>query len=532
MKKLLLLLIIGLMISSGVQAVSDAISMSSEQSDYYFLTGTDDRIPFIVNSSYPNTLVGTLQYTLTRNQEGGGFTVSQSSTQSQSFPVAPGRSEHALSLSSSEPTEYDVDLSLSYTDKGRDYAVTLPTLKVHFVSDQKGIQQRKSTVRSSTSEVPQSQSSSQNSMDRFDQEMEGMRQQQEQMMQQFMNSGTGMSSSSLPASQNPSQALQNNQMSSSASSLQKQMARESQETKQNQQALADSLSEDPLIKEQAAELQAAGYNQTSGKVVPTGKNQGEIQAEYTHKNGSKVSLSGTAKDNTVQTLSAETSGEVPVSSVLSSNATWNDIKNDLAAESLKPENGTITRTPGKTEVTQSYTAPDGRNATLSARIVNGTVTDIILVKDEAFPLFWFIGILLLIILVLLCAGVLWWYFLIRKEEGPGVELVTPEDMNRKVQEMIKKGEDLFISGEQKEGYVMLGQALRLYLSYEYGRGESLTCEEAVSDIRGLLIPDKQIVTDILTTCSLVEYAREEPDEPEFMQILDDIKNLVKKGSNP
>ena len=128
-------------------ALADDITMSSEQSDYYYLIGTDAKVPFSIESPFQNTLSGTLQYSLTKNQNDGGFSISQTSTQSQSFPVSPGRSNHALTLASDTKADYDLSLLLLYSDKGKDYAAVLPPLSVHFVPEQKDIVQQKNTIR-------------------------------------------------------------------------------------------------------------------------------------------------------------------------------------------------------------------------------------------------------------------------------------------------------------------------------------------------------------------------------------------------
>jgi membrane-associated HD superfamily phosphohydrolase len=258
---------------------ADDITMSSEQSDYYYLAGTDAQVPFTIDSSFTNTLIGTLQYSLTRKQDDGGFSISQTNTQSQSFPIAPGRSDHALTLTSESETNYDLSLLLIYEDKGKDFAVVLPPISVHFVSEQKDVKQVKETLRSTTSEATKTPSSlsGQDPFSQMEQEMEQMRQEQQQMMQNLLSqSGSGYSTrQSSP--QNSQQALQNNQMSSSSSALKQQMMQESQQTEENKRKLADSLEKDPIVQKQASDLRNAGYNQTSVKIVPSGPDLGEYR---------------------------------------------------------------------------------------------------------------------------------------------------------------------------------------------------------------------------------------------------------------
>lgn len=194
------------------------------------------------------------------------------------------------------------------------------------------------------------------------------------------------------------------------------MMQESQQTEDNKRKLADSLEKDPIVQKQASDLRNAGYNQTSGKIVPTGPDRGEVSVQFENEDGEKIAVTGKAENSKISSLTAEKSGEIPVPPELASNSTWNERKEQARNNSMVPSSGSVTRTPNETMVSQEYVHPDGRNATLTAWIVNNTVQKIEPKQDEAFPLFWFIGIFLVIILVVLCAGVAWWYYSTRPEE--------------------------------------------------------------------------------------------------------------------
>jgi len=84
-----MLILTGWLLLSVFPVIADEITMSSAQPEYYFQVGSDAQVPFTIESSFPNTLVGTLQYSLTRHQNDGGFSLSQTSTQSQSVQADP-----------------------------------------------------------------------------------------------------------------------------------------------------------------------------------------------------------------------------------------------------------------------------------------------------------------------------------------------------------------------------------------------------------------------------------------------------------
>lgn len=516
----------------SVSGAADEITISSEQPDYYFIIGKEARIPFSVESRFPGTIVGTLQYSLTRNQEEGGFSISQTSTQSQSFPIAPGTSHHAITLGSDTPSDYDINLLLIYSDKNKDYAVILPVISVHFVEGQDEIIQEKQVVRSSTSEATKSPSSlpTPGSMEFIEQQMEDMRKQQERMINQMFSQTSNGMNQQPSRYQTPSQALQNNQMSPEMGSLMQQFQEESLENRKNQEELALRLAEDPLIREQVADLNRAGYNQTSGKIVATGPDQGEISAGFINKSGDEVSLSAKAANYSVFSMQTQADGEVPLPSLLSSNTTWNEYRESLLSEGMAPASGIVTRSPDGVEVSQGYTSPDGRNASLHARIVNGTIDDIRMVKDEQFPLLWFAGILFVLVLILLCAGVLIWYYTTRKNmaETGVIEPEDPVDVREQVQTLVDMAVKQFNAGERKEGYVLLGQAMRLYLSNKYADGRALTGIEAEDILISRSVPDSGLFQEGLSLCSLVEYAKAEPVADEFFRFISLVSERVKE----
>jgi len=135
---------------------------------------------------------------------------------------------------------------------------------------------------------------------------------------------------------------------------------------------------------------------------------------------------------------------------------------------------------------------------------------------------------LVILLIVLCAGVAWWYLSTRPEPKPCEECVIPsKDYHEIVNEMLSDAERAYHAGEKKEGYGMLGQAIRTYISHTYGKGDALTSEEIISGSPGLILPEKEKIIEILTWSSLVEYAKEEPLDEQFFGFLSQAHDLVR-----
>lgn len=533
--KIIFYILAGFLFVSGIFVTADEISLSSGQSDYYYKIGTDARVPFTIDSTFPGTLGGTLQYSLTRHQADEGFSISQTNTQSQSFPIAPGKTSHAITLTSETETDYDLSLLLLYQDKGKDYAVVLPSLTVHFVQDPRQFSPDKKTVRSSTTEATKTPASPlTDPFSQMEREMQQMREEQQQLMQSLFSQGfSGMSSGSSPGYQNPSQALQNNQMPASTSALKQQMMEETRQNEENKRELADSLEKDPILRQQSKDLRDTGYNQTSGRVSPTGPGSGGVEISYENTEGEKVLAKGEAVDGKIKSLTAEKTGEIPVPSELDSNSTWNELKDKLEESSMLPSSGSVTRNPEETIINQQFQGPDGRNATITARMVNGTVEEITLKKDEEFPMLWAIGLILLLLLIVLCLGVTWWYYTTREsgiqeyEEKP-----SSDEVRHRPLEMLRQAEECYVSGEKKEGYVLLGQAIRMHISDNYGKGDAITIKEIISGSRTFDLPHKAEISEIieiLKTCSLIEYAKEEPEDELFFRFLNRSHEFISEG---
>lgn len=527
--RIIFFILTGCILISGFSVFADKISISSGQSEYYYKVGTDARVPFTIESDFSDTLASTLQYSLTRHQDDEGFSISQTSTQSQSFPIAPGKTSHGLTLTSETDIEYSLSLLLLFQDKGQDYAVVLPPLTVHFVQDPKKFFPDKKTVRSSLSEATKTPSSSLiDPFSQLEQEMLQMRQEQHQLMQNVLSqSFSGTNRGTSTSSQNPYQSIQNYQIPASTSALQQQMIEESRQNEENKRKLADSLEKDPLVQQQSKDMKNAGYNQTSGRIVPYGPESGEVEIFFENIEGDKVSVTGKAVDSKISSLTAEKTGEVPVPHELGLNSTWNELKDKLSNSSMVPSSGTVNRIPNETTINQQYQGPDGRNALLTARMINGTVKEIILKEDDEFPLLWIIGILLITLLVVLFAGVGWWYYFTSKKISHAEEVNEfSVDLRQLVLEMLKQAKKKYESGEKKEGYAILGQATRMYISNTYGKGDAMTSNEIISGSRSFTFPEEKTIKEILRICSIIEYAKGEPEYDRFFGFLTKVREYV------
>jgi hypothetical protein len=281
----------------GQSVSAGDVTIKTSQSEYVFLVGEDARIPFTLESSFARTNVGTLEYTLTRKQSEAGFSFSQSSTQSQSFPISPGKSQNTISLSSQEPVEYEVILSLHFRDDGTDFSANLPPLKVFFVEDAKSQNQSdkqgESPLSSTTSKKSQNQQKQlPDPFEEMEQQMNEMRQQNQQMVQQVLSQGMTGSPSYQSDPQNAAQSLQNNQMNAQTSALQQQLAQEVAEKQKIQEELSDNIQDDPLLLKMIRTLSQAGYEQNQLQVSADDMESGNLSGAFENQDGHEVKIQG------------------------------------------------------------------------------------------------------------------------------------------------------------------------------------------------------------------------------------------------
>ena len=540
MKKSLYILIITLLIASP--ALAGNVVLKTTQDQYTFTAGEEARIPFVVESSFPRTNVGELAYTLTRKETQGGLSFSQSSSQSQSFPISPGSSQNAITLSSAEPAEYEVSLSLQYRDDGKDFSSDLPPFQVRFVGNQTGQSQsggqnsnQGGNPLTSTSKEVRPDNTGQSQDDPFaqmDEQMNAMRQQNQQMLQQAL-SGQGMQSGSGAQQQPQSaqQALQNNQMNTQSSALQQQLAQETTQNQQNQQELQQQVSRDPLLNQMTQNLNQAGYQQKEGSVNAQGKGTGSISARFENQTGKSIDLQGEMKNGSAEKVTASSNEAMPIPRTLADDQKYQNQTKDLLNSGYNQTGGSQIMTRNETRVEEKFQTPDGKNATVTSLIRNGTVEEVIINKEEEIPVGWYVGIILLLILVGLCiwAGYRYYQKRSNQEPEPVIIIGEPVDVSAETERILLGAENAFSEGRMKDAYALAGQGLRFFLSHTFGTGDAGTNEEIIA-LMQKAGKDHHTIQGMLDRCMMVEFARSEGESGEFQSIITRIRKIVHENT--
>jgi hypothetical protein len=256
------------------------ITMSVNQTDYYFKTGEEAAVPLKIVNSYDTTINGQLSYTVTQEISQQGFQYSSSNTQSTSFPVEKG--EHTVNLgfgTSNSPMTLKVALTFSY-DENEPREVTLPEIILHFVSQESEKNNTQNNVQSSSQQAGQQQSSQQN-----------------QNMQQMIDQ---MFDDQQP--QNPQDRLQNSQLGQDSSALKQQMEKQLQEQQQMKQEFQQQLARNNDFQKAHEELLQQGYNVTGASLNPTANDTGMFEINYQKENGEKATLKGEMQDGELKNV--------------------------------------------------------------------------------------------------------------------------------------------------------------------------------------------------------------------------------------
>lgn len=513
------------------------VTLKTSQGEYQFQAGEEARVPFVVHSTFPRVNVGTLEYSLTKKEAGSGYTFSQTSSQSQSFPISPGSSQNAITLSSDDPAEFEVTLTIRYRDDGKEYASTLPPFIVRFLSNQRTSGQAQpqsggqgsSELTSTTREM-----SSQNKgagMDPFaelDQQMEAIRQQNQQIFQQAFSSGMSSPQAGGSQGQQPQQAssvLQNNQLQAPTSALQKQLAEEAALAKQEEENLISQVSQDPLLNQVITDLTDGGLTQDEGSVSSLGDGAGTVKAGFSDPDGRTATLSANVRNGSVQNISVTSPDGIPIPSILNQDERYVEAHQVLQSEGFNQTGTRLQYTPEETRVEEQYQDQTGKNATLTAVIRNGTVEQVIVKKEENL-LGWYVGILLLVLLVCVCSWAVYAYTRRPQPvESPGIAASDPVSVLSETERLLGESEQAVRDGRMKEAYIYAGQALRYFISHTYGTGASTTTEEVLAiDVRGDMSRDEY--TRILTQCALVEYAKGEGSSDEITSYIRTIRKMI------
>lgn len=501
------------------------IVFSIPQKDYYLLVGEQAYIPLNITNSGNNDVNGILGYTLTQEINSGSVHFSSSNSKSTNLQVSKGNSTVNLGFGTSDkPETLNVSLNFNYDDNGSK-VVNLGNIAIHFVENESDKQNQANPMQSSSQEA----SSTQQTTDPFAQQEQQIAQ-QEQQMQQIMQQMTNQQSS-----QTPQQAAQNNQMDQDTSALKEQMQKQVQQQQQMQQQFQQQIAASQDFQKANQKLSDLGYNLTSMSTSPSSNNTGTFTASYEKQNGDKASIQGEMNNGTMKNLQTDTAEDKQkMRDLLSQNKDFQKYQKQLQDDGFNEVDSTFSQENNTTALQIQYENANNETAQINAKFENGSVEDVELVREQQernlYPIY-LIGILILLALAYLVYN----KYSGKKEQETLVEEKIPLqeenfDFREEAGKLVEKAISLYEEKQFKEAYGTAAQALRLYLSYKYGLKKEVTNSELINYLKNKGVEYEKF-DRCLQLSSLVEFAKRMPDDGEFEEMIEIIKDTMKDEKN-
>lgn len=499
------------MLSIPVVSAKD-ITLSLNQSEYYFKTGENAIINLQSKNTYNEQINGMLSYTITQSINQGNFQYSSSNTQSTSFTINKGETQVPISFGTSDnPMTLNIKLQFFYT-KDESRVVTLDNIKIHFVSDESQKNNQQNQVSSSSKEV--SQSSQQN--DPFAQG--------NQKMQQMINQMLGNQQQQQP--QSTEQRLQNNQLSQDSSALKQQMEKQIQEQQKMKEEFQKELAQNQEFQKEHQEMLNQGYNLTNANFNPSSNNTGDFELQYQNQNGEQASLRGRINNGEMQTLEKSTpESRQQILDKLQENDQFQKYQSQLHEQGYSQQDTQISKEQNKTSVQLKYMNQNNETAIISAEIINNTVQNVELKNGKKKSYWWIIPFITLIALL--------GYFTYKKfhKKPEHVKTIVEKsieklyDYKKESIKLLEKSKEQFEKKEYKDAYGTAAQALRLFLSYDNKLNKEITNDEIIDYLRKQGKNYKE-VKECLDLCSLVEFAKYEANKTDFNKIIKQAKKIM------
>ncbi|AKB53612.1 hypothetical protein A9239_08160 [Methanosarcina sp. A14] len=496
------------------------IIFSIPQKDYYFLVGEQAYIPLNITNSGNNDINGILGYTLTQEINSGSVHFSSSNSKSTNLQVSKGNSTVNLGFGTSDkPETLNVSLNFNYDDNGSK-VVNLGNIAIHFVEKESDKQNQANPIQSSSQEA----STTQQTTDPFAQQEQQIAQ-QEQQMQQIMQQMTNQQSS-----QTPQQAAQNNQPDQNTSALKEQMQKQVQKQQETQQQFQKQVVTNQNFQKANQKLSDLGYNLTSMSANPSSNNTGTFTASYEKQNGDKASIQGEMNNGTMKSLQTDTAEDKQkMRDLLSQNKDFQKYLKQLQDDGFNEVDSTFSQENNTTALQIQYENAKNETAQINAKFENGSVEDVELVREQERNLYpiYLIGILILLVLAYLVYN----KYSGKKEQNTLVEEKIPLqeenfDFREEAEKLVEKAISLYEEKQFKEAYGTAAQALRLYLSYKYGLKKEVTNAELINYLKNKGVEYEKF-DRCLQLSSLVEFAKHMPDDGEFEEMIETIKDTMK-----
>lgn len=508
-------------------ASAQDITLSVDQTEYYFLVGEEPVVPLHIENTYDRQIDGILGYTATQQITQQNFQYSSSNTQSTSFSMANGKSTVNLGFATSDkPMSMIVGLTFTYDDKDmkETRVVTLQDITLNFVADESQKKNEQNKMESSSQSASQQQQQ-QSQQDPFAQ--------QQQMINQMLNQ-----QQIQQQTQSQQQRLQNSQLSQDSSALKQQIQKQLQEQQQLKEEFQNQIAQNDEFQTEHQKLLNQGFNVTDGSIDPTSNNSGTFEVNYENSKGEKASLAGEMQNGEMTQFNKQTPEERQrLFDSLNQSKEFLKYKEQLEKEGFSQQNMEISHDGNRTDVRLNYTNGENQTASIKAEIINGTVEKVELEKEGFSESYMRMLLLLFLLSSLVVVSAILYNNYVKKpvqaEDMAALVMEEPFDYAASARRMLDEAKQLFETQNYKDAYGRAGQALRLFLSYENGLKRELTNDEVVSYLKGqgkghsnIQSNDYREIKECFDLCSLVEFAKYKANREDFENIMAKARGMI------
>ena len=490
-------------------AFAEEVTMTSEQSDYYFKTGDNAVIPVEIENTSGKAISGTLQYTITQDIQQGNTRISNTNSNFSTLTAEEGKKTISLDFGTfNSPATLTANLKFNYNN-GNEMNIFLGPIKIIFVEDSSKMNNSSSPIQSSSQQGTSQQSNQMSPQQSLKQKLDDMLNQS-------------------PLSQDPQQRLQNNQLAQDSSTLKQEIQKQLQKDNQLQAELEKKITSDPEFQKLHQQMLNQGYELKKGSLNPVTNSTGTFEANYENQDGKWGKIEGTMTNGTMTDIQMQTQEhQENLLAQLRVDPTFQEYQKQLNQEGFSEQNFSISSDANQTSVLIEFQDKDSKEATITGKFVNDELVEVKLDKPKSqFDILPF----LMIGLVSVAAAV----FLIKLR--PRKKLQTKEipipavqkfDYVSEAAKLLEKSKEEFKNQRYQDAYSFLGQAIRLFLSYKFELKKEITNEELFDFLKDPSYP-VDAIKNYLNHSTLVEFAKDSPDKNEFENMIILTESLFKK----
>jgi hypothetical protein len=489
-------------------ALAADITLTAGQQDYYFLTGQPVEIPLAVTSSYLDEIPGIIRFSTDAHLQKTGMVMI--STQNRVFPqtIPAGWSFLNISLAPSLVSrDYKVHVSFYHTAPSP-VNTSLPEFLIHIVADP-GLVKNSPVPLASTSQPERGEIPSKSSVSAVEQTVS--------IRQQMGSDSTGQ------------QSIASGQPQPDTEAARQQQQRDKEKREREQREFDGRLERDPLFVAVNKSLGAEGFIRQTLDTQPAGNDTGTFSMVYRKGAEDQVVVRGAMQGGIVPSVRELANTAITVDPSLDADTTFQSFTRTLAEQKYDRTETAINRTLTGAASNSTYATLDGKKAFVNATTHDNRVVQVTMEQEtgpDGFPL---VPSLLLAALILTMVGA-YGYGRRGRRRLPDPQartgLPSPDfDHRMAAVRLLNDAELAYNQHRTSDAYGWASRALRVFLSHEYGNKGEVTTTEIVSLLRtsGRDYRDSEA---LLQRCDEVVFARQEPDDGQFLSMILTIREII------